>query len=451
MKVNPKRVRVIKDTPVAGGKCVVYWMSREQRANDNWALLYAQDISQQLNLPLIVIFILDTYKTEASQDHFNFMLKGLEQVSQQLGKLNIPFNLLNGSAITIIPQLIKNDYCAYLVTDFAPTNKNRHIKSQISQNIEIPFVEVDSHNIVPCFVASDKMEYGARTIRPKIHKHLREFLGQFPSVKPQKQKIEIKTKYITFKEAYDLVSKLPTYNQKYIVFPGEQNAFKTLENFIEKKLNNYEKNRNNPNYDNTSNLSAYLHFGQISSQRVALEVNKAKAVYKSKNAFLEELIVRKELSDNFCFYNKNYADFAGFANWAQKTLNEHRSDTREYLYSFHEFEKAKTHDNLWNAAQMEMVKTGKMRGYLRMYWAKKILEWSLNPEIALDTANKLNNKYELDGRDPNGYAGVAWAIGGTHDRPWFERDIYGTVRYMSYNGCKAKFDIQKYIETVQSI
>ena len=158
------------------------------------------------------------------------------------------------------------------------------------------------------------------------------------------------------------------------------------------------------------------------------------------------MIVRKELADNFCEFENNYDQFEGFHTWAQKTLNDHRNDEREYIYSPDRFEAADPHDLLWNAAQKQMKFKGKMHGYMRMYWAKKILEWSPYPELALQTANYLNDKYELDARDPNGYTGIAWSLGGVHDRPWFERSIYGKIRYMNYNGCRLKFEVKKYID-----
>jgi deoxyribodipyrimidine photo-lyase len=201
--------------------------------------------------------------------------------------------------------------------------------------------------------------------------------------------------------------------------------------------------------DGQSNLSPYLHFGQISAQRIALEVHKSDVPYRDREAFLEELIVRRELSDNYCLYNSDYDRVSGFPRWARESLQKHGKDRREYLYSTETFEQALTHDALWNAAQKEMVCRGKMHGYMRMYWAKKILEWSASPEMALETAIYLNDRYELDGRDPNGYAGIAWSIGGVHDRAWNERPVFGKVRYMSYNGCRGKFDINAYIRTIE--
>ncbi|MCF8265767.1 MAG: deoxyribodipyrimidine photolyase, partial [Melioribacteraceae bacterium] len=229
------------------------------------------------------------------------------------------------------------------------------------------------------------------------------------------------------------------------LIPGESTAKSILEKFINQKLESYNQHRNDPNLNALSNLSPYFHFGQISPQRVALAVSSVNNFPESKDAFLEELIVRRELSDNFCYYNSKYDSFEGFHDWAKKTLNEHREDKREFIYRLEQFENAETHDGLWNAAQIEVIKKGKMHGFMRMYWAKKILEWTESPEQALEFALYLNDKYQLDGRDPNGYVGVAWSIGGVHDRAWTERPVFGKIRFMNYNGCKRKFDIKSYI------
>jgi deoxyribodipyrimidine photo-lyase len=233
--------------------------------------------------------------------------------------------------------------------------------------------------------------------------------------------------------------------------PGQKAARKMLRHFIKQKLNAYEAQRNDPNLDALSILSPFLHFGQISAQRVALEVQKADIPEDDKAAFLEESIVRRELADNYCYYNEKYDNFRGFPDWARKSLDEHRKDKREYKYTLMQFEGGLTHDGLWNAAQMEMVKTGKMHGYMRMYWAKKILEWTKTPEEAQKIAIILNDKYELDGRDPNGYTGIAWSIGGVHDRAWFTRPVFGKVRYMSSGGARSKFDVDAYIDKVSQL
>ncbi|MBP1757643.1 MAG: Deoxyribodipyrimidine photo-lyase type, partial [Firmicutes bacterium] len=231
--------------------------------------------------------------------------------------------------------------------------------------------------------------------------------------------------------------------------------------------------RNDPNRPVTSRLSPYLHFGQISAQRVALEVQ-ARAAQAVEHAqrialevqtrddqpvelalgtaaadFLEELIVRRELADNFCFYNPHYDSYDGFPAWARQTLDRHRADPRAYRYSSEQLETGQTADNLWNAAQQELVRQGTMPGYLRMYWAKKLLEWCASPELAMQIAINFNDGYALDGRDPNGYTGIAWSIGGVHDRPWGERPVFGTIRFMSYDGCKRKFSIEDYVRKVK--
>ena len=227
--------------------------------------------------------------------------------------------------------------------------------------------------------------------------------------------------------------------------PGEKEALNSLNN-LNRRLINYDAQRNDPNLDKLSNMSPYFHYGHLSPQRVAFEIEKSELPLEDKDSFLEEMIVRRELADNFCHYEKNYDFFDGYHDWAKKTLNEHRDDERKYIYSPNQFEESQTHNDLWNAAQNEMKVKGKMHGFMRMYWAKKILEWSPDPETAHQTAIDLNDKYQIDGRDPNGYTGIAWSIGGIHDRAWFERPIFGKVRYMNYNGCKRKFDVKKYIE-----
>jgi deoxyribodipyrimidine photo-lyase len=315
----------------------------------------------------------------------------------------------------------------------------------VAKQITIPFYEVDAHNIVPCLYASNKLEFAAYTIRPKIHKALIEFMDEFPSLsKMSKSEISSdKIDWIKIEKSLRI-----NFDVKEVdwIKPGETEAFKTLNHFLKNKFENYHDLRNDPTKDYQSNLSPYLHFGQISAQRIAHDTEKFKGNPESKKVFLEELIVRRELSDNFCYFNINYDSFDGFHDWAKKSLNEHRKDEREFIYTLKQFESANTHEDLWNAAQKELISTGKMHGYMRMYWAKKILEWSTSPEEALRIAVYLNDKYELDGRDPNGYTGIAWSIGGVHDRAWFERPVYGKIRYMNRNGAANKFDVNTYIK-----
>jgi deoxyribodipyrimidine photo-lyase len=374
------------------------------------------------------------------------MLKGLQSLQRKLTERNIPFYLLPGSPEEEIPKLIKDHGARILITDFDPLRIKRQWKKALTDRIDAPFYEVDAHNIVPCWIASPKKEYGAYTLRPKIKAAVPEYLEDFPALRSHPIAWQGAVKKAGWNDVRRTLQVDRTVPEVDWIRPGEEAARDVLHDFIEKKLPLYNDRRNDPTEDGQSNLSPYLHFGQISAQRVALEVRRSKVQPQSKESFLEELIVRRELSDNFCFYEDTYDRFEGFPNWAKKTLNDHRKDRRAYLYSPEDFENARTHDELWNAAQREMVQRGKMHGYMRMYWGKKILEWTKSPEEALEIALYLNDRYELDGRESSGYVGIAWCIGGVHDRAWPERPVFGKIRYMSYNGCKSKFNVRTYIE-----
>lgn len=441
--MNDKRIRLLQNGLESSGP-VVYWMSRDQRVYDNWALLFAQKLAVEKKKELVVVFYLVPEFLGATIRQYDFMIKGLMEVEKELKRFNIPFFMLLGEPSIKIPKFIKETNAGILVSDFDPLKIKRKWKGEVAKKINIPFYEVDAHNIVPCFYVSKKQEFGAYTIRPKIHKNLPEFLDECPKLKKMKGSNSFSFTKIDWKKVYSSLKVDKNVKPVDWIKPGEKAAHKTLKNFIEDKFDKYAELRNDPNADVLSNLSPYLHFGQISAQRVALIVNGLND-QPSAESFLEELIVRRELSDNFCYYNSSYDSFNGFPDWAKKTLNDHKKDEREFVYSLKKFEEAKSHEDLWNAAQNELKNTGKLHGYMRMYWAKKILEWSKSPEEALRIAIYLNDKYELDGRDPNGYVGCAWAIGGVHDRAWTERPVYGKIRYMNRNGAKRKFDIEKYI------
>lgn len=440
--MNPKRLRILQEGINKSGP-VVYWMQRDQRAHDNWALLYAQQKAIEQKEQLYVVFNLVPNFLEATIRQYGFMLKGLQEVETELSKYNIPFVITTGDAGEEIPRFLESINASLLVADFNPLKIVRRWKKSVADKIKIPFHEVDAHNIVPCLHVSDKQEFAAYTIRPKIKKLLHEFLDEFPPL--QKMKSNVSTEKINWSNLYKSLNINNNVKEVDWLIPGEAAAHKILQQFITEKFARYGTERNIPTNDTQSNLSPYFHFGQISPQRVALAIQPLTEHAESHKAFLEEMIIRRELSDNFCYFNKNYDSFDGFPEWAKDSLNIHRKDKRDFIYSLEEFESARTHDDLWNAAQMEMVNKGKMHGYMRMYWAKKILEWTKSPEDAIRIAIYLNDKYELDGRDPNGYTGIAWSIGGVHDRPWFERPVYGKIRYMNYNGCAKKFDVNKYI------
>jgi len=465
LETDRNRIEKLNHKPVGAGP-VIYWMSRDQRVRDNWALLYAQQLALENKQPLVVIFCLVPEFLGAALRQYRFMLKGLAEVEKDLKELGIGFFLLTGKPGQEIPRFCRDMQAGALVGDFSPLRINLSWKTEVAEKLSFAFFEVDTHNIVPCRLASAKQEYAAYTFRPKINKLLPAFLTDIPPVKPHPYPcsgLESRLNnglgtagFTDWAAAENTLAVDRTVSEWTGFLPGEKAGREVMEQFITNRLEGYERGRNDPSKAGQSNLSPYLHFGQLSAQRVAYELNRyagenaGDPLKTSKEAFLEELVVRRELSDNFCFYNKDYDNTAGFPRWARESLNAHRNDAREYLYSLQDFEQTRTHDQLWNAAQNEMAVTGKMHGYMRMYWAKKILEWTESPEQALDYAIHLNDKYSLDGRDPNGYSGIAWSIGGVHDRAWGERPIFGKIRYMSYKGSKSKFNIEQYLAKVRA-
>lgn len=444
--VDPRRTRALNDRPEQSGP-VLYWMDRERRAADNWALLYAEERARVNQVPLVVVYALPKTFLDATWRSYAVLIKGLQETAHELKERGISLVFRIGEPDEVVSELVKEVGVGLLVTDFSPLRVPRAWRTKLARMLTCAFVEVDARNIVPCWIASPKLEFAARTIRPKIHALLPTFLTPFPR-RSSESLTRLKTvpRSDTW-EAVEAQVEVDRSVQPVEWFePGEAAAEKALRAFIKSRLVGYDKGRNDPNQDAQSGLSPYLHYGHLSAQRVALEVQKAIVPSHDKDAFLEELIVRRELSDNFCLYQPHYDSTEGFPDWAKKTLDAHRKDAREYIYSYHAFEQAKTHDSLWNAAQQQMLQTGKMHGYLRMYWAKKILEWTKAPEDAMKIAIKLNDRYELDGRDSNGYTGIAWSIGGVHDRPWFNRTIFGAIRFMSASGAKGKFDVDAYIK-----
>ena len=445
-----ERVRMLNNKNRGQGP-ILYWMSRDQRVWDNWALLHAQELALEQRVPLGVVFCLVPDFLKATIRQYDFMLRGLEEIEKELAENNISFALLTGSPEIEIPKHVRRLHAGALVADFDPLKIKRQWKKRIFPMLDIPLYEVDSHNVIPCWVASPKQEFAAYTFRPKVKRQIEDFLDSFPPLKKHPftwRPHSKRSRWDAARKSLKVDTSVPAVDW---IEPGEKAARKMLRRFIGKKLSAYDAQRNDPNSDALSHLSPYLHFGQLSPQRVALEVRKADVPENSREAFLEELIVRRELADNYCYYNDNYDNFRGFADWAKRSLNEHRKDKREYTYTRVQFEKGLTHDALWNAAQLEMVKTGKMHGYMRMYWAKKILEWTNEPEEAQKIAIALNDKYELDGRDPNGYTGIAWSIGGVHDRAWFSRPVFGKVRTMSFGGARTKFDVEGYMAKVKRL
>ena len=431
-------------------KGILYWMSRDQRVQDNWSLLYAQKIALKQEVPLHVCFCLLPTHLGATYRHYYFMLEGLKEVERELKELNIPFHLMIGPAGLRVPEFVRQHQIGGLITDFSPLRVARtwldDIKKAMPPNV--PIVQVDAHNIVPCWHASDKLEYAARTIRNKINSKLDEFLTEFPPLVNHKPNGSLKEwpNAVDWTKCYDSLKCDTNVKKVDWAAPGYTAGIEMLDSFIKQRLRIYDDERNEPNKNALSNLSPWYHFGQISVQRCILEVKKYSSKHsKSVQAYMEETIVRRELADNFCYYQPNYDNFEGAYDWAKQTLTLHTKDKRQHLYTLDDLDNFRTHDRLWNAAQIQMRVEGKMHGFLRMYWAKKILEWTESPQQALEFSIYLNDRYQLDGRDSAGYVGCMWSICGIHDQGWAERPVYGKIRCMTYDGCKRKFDVDSFV------
>ena len=446
------RVTVRKPgAPNPEGQCVVYWMQRAQRALDNPALDVAVELGNELGKPVIAFLAPVPFYPHANLRHYHFLAAGIPDLEEGLSKRNVGF------VLRTYPDHSLAKFCeqvrpAIVIGDENPLRETERWRVRAAQLLKVPFWTVDADVVVPSQMLG-KEHYGARTIRPRIHELLPQFL--VPTKVVSARITWNKPRTLHFLSAHENL--IANWALDRSVSPienlqgGTGNALRTLADFIDHRLPDYPKHRNHPELSGTSHLSAYLHFGHIGPLTVAHAVHAASAPPAAKQAFLEQLIVRRELSVNFVRYNSHYDSFECLEPWADRSFAQHSGDHRPIIYSDEQLDRAETHDPLWNAAQKQMLLTGWMHNYMRMYWAKKILEWSPSVATAYHRAVWLNDRYELDGRDPNGYAGIAWAIVGKHDRPWFERPIFGHVRYMSLASTGRKFESKSYIAQIDSL
>ena len=447
------RIRKINDKSQTPGNYILYWMQASQRAELNYALDYAIAKANKSHLPLLVVFGLSDAYPEANLRHYRFMLEGLQDVYSSLTAQGIKFILRFGHPPNVALDLSED--AAAVICDRGYLRHQKAWRQQVAENAPCAVFEVESDAVVPVSAVSEKAEYAARTIRPRIMRKLGLFMNLYhhPPVAHDSGDLEIAGENIEDIDALLAKMKLDISVPAVSKFfkGGTLEAKRRLKQFIDQKLDYYSKNRNQPQTDYTSVMSPYLHFGQISPLYLALEIEKAETGSEDdRNSYLEELIIRRELAINFVNYTPDYDSFSNLPDWARITLKEHEADAREYIYTGEQLEAARTHDSYWNAAMKEMLHTGYMHNYMRMYWGKKVLEWMESPREAYETLLYLNNKYFLDGRDPNSYAGVAW-IFGKHDRAWFQRSIFGKVRYMAASGLERKCDIKGYVRKVDEI
>ena len=451
-RINERVVQLNDAAPNTNARYVLYWMQMYKRTSHNHALTFAIRCANEQNLPLVVYEGLKYYYPWASDRIHTFILEGVEEKRREFERLGIRYIFYlqknESSPKQTVARLARD--AALIVTDDYPCFIIPEHNRRIAERATVPVYAVDSNGVVPMSKFENE-EYAAYTIRPKIKKLLPSYLKAFAedavSTDGSKLEVDCPETLATIDGINKLVAECDIDHdvKPSLVYKGGTiNGRTRLKKFVDEILPDYATARNKPDRDGASRLSSYLHFGFLSPLEIALAVQNSAAPPESKDAYLEELIVRRELSFNFTRRNPNHDSLASLPAWVQKTMREHIDDVRQFTYTLEELENAKTHDELWNAAQREMVVTGEIHNYVRMLWGKNVIAWSRTYEEAFAALEHLNNKYCLDGRGPNSYAGILWCFG-KHDRPWMERPVFGTIRYMTTGSTRKKFDSKKYI------
>ena len=444
--IHSERIHPLNAMSLQHGQYVLYWMQASQRAEFNHALEFAIREANRLKLPLVVVFGLTAEYPEANQRHYAFMLEGLRETQRALQRRGVQLVVQLGEPDKAVIGMAGN--AALVVTDRGYTAIQGLWRRRVARTCPCRAIQVEADAVVPVEVASGKAEYAARTLRPKIHEHLGKYLVPLEATPLKRGSLTMELNSLNLEDVEAVLIRLQldrSVPRVSAFMGGTVQAKRLLRAFIKTGLKDYSDRHSDPSADVQSNQSPYLHFGQISPVYVGLKILAASdQLRNSKEAYLEQLVVRRELACNFVRYCSNYRSFRCLPNWAIGSLRKHQRDKRPLSYTLGQLECAETDDPYWNAAMHEMLSTGKMHNYMRMYWGKKILEWCRSPRTAFRWAMYLNNKYFLDGRDPNSWANVAWCFG-LHDRPWGERPVFGIVRYMNAAGLERKFDMKGYV------
>lgn len=447
--VDPDRIIELNDKEVGPGRYVLYWMQASVRTRENHALEHAVRLANDIERPLLVAFGIDPAYSESTPRTLRFLADGLADVATGLGRRSIPFVVRKGPPDEMASELASD--AAALVVDRNYLGDPRRWRAELATAADVPVVEVESNVVVPVEVASDKREWAARTIRPKIHEHLDRFLTELTttaldnSASPDVDGLDAADPEALLAEiGIDVDGSSPRFRG------GERQAHATLRRFVDDGLAQYDEAGTSVMGDFSSHLSMYLHYGHIAPTTIVRTVRDAARNRASTETFVEELVVRRELAHNFVWYEPDYDKYSALPDWAKTTLAEHRDDERDAVYTRAELEAANTHDRYWNAAMQEMKATGYLHNRLRMYWGKRIIEWTNTPEYAHRVTLDLNNRYFLDGRDPNSYANVGWLFG-LHDQAFAERPVIGKVRPMTASGLERKIDTGAYLEFVDGL
>ena len=435
--------------PRKDGACVVYWMQRAMRVVDNPALDVAIEAGNLLDLPVVVYFQVIPNYPNANLRHYRFLQQGLRDASEDASARGVGFVVRRPPAT--LEEFLEEVQAALVIGDEDPRREPERWRAVLAKRLRLPYWSVDADVVVPSRLFGRSFVL-LHHFRPHLKAELPKYLVAPSRIEPLfAWKPSKAPRSISLAE--DITAGFTKLDRS--VGPvdsftgGTHSALRRLKEFVNLELKDYEQTRNHPETRGTSRLSPYLHFGNIGPLTIALAVMRAVAEGKASAAagdkYLEQLIGWRELAVLFVHHEPNYDNWECAAPWACKSLIEHAGDARPHRYTLQQLERGETGDELWNAAQQEMVVTGWMHNYMRMYWAKKILEWAPDPATAFDWAVLLNDRYQLDGRDPNGYAGIAWAIVGKLDRPWFNRPVFGLVRPMTGTSISRKFDARAYI------
>lgn len=456
IQVN-ERVRLLNDKSANNeGKYILYWMQMFKRTTHNHALNFAIREANLRKIPLIVYEGLKYYYPWASDRIHTFILEGVEEKRAEFEKLGIRYLFYlqqdENSPKNTVAELA-TDACLIVTDDFPCFIIPKH-NERIAEKANIPVYAIDSNGVIP-LSKFDKEQYAAYTIRPRIKRMLPDYLKceEDEKIVVRADNLQVNCPDTKVKNIAELVKNCAidhSVKPSPIYHGGSLNAQKRLKYFIKNIFPNYAETRNECSVDGSSRLSPYLHFGYLSVYEIVEAVENADVQKESKEAFLEELIVRRELAYNFTKFNDKYDSLECLPNWTQESMRKHANDTRDRIYTIEQLENYKTHDEIWNAAQRELVETGGMHNYVRMLWGKNVIGWTKSYEEAFAILEDFNNKYALDGRNPNSYAGILWCFG-KHDRPWFERNVFGTIRYMTSGSSGKKFNSKKYIEWTKGL
>lgn len=460
------RVRIVREgTPRLDGCYVLYWMQMAMRTTENHALESAVRAANQLDLPLLVYQGLNPDYPGANDRVHTFILESARDVARDLAARGIPYRFhlrsKRSGEEAVAAQLALDAACAF-VDDFPAFILPRVTEGFVRRTADsaMPITAVDSNGLVPLAEIPDR-QYAAHTIRPRLHARIPDHLVALPESSltrrhvpalPVPEDLFVDLASMDDAGLADLVAECEIDHSvlpSLVYAGGSGQARARLDRFLDSGLAGYAQASRDPGRAATSSLSPYLHFGCISSLEIVRAALAAEGDAESTDAFLEQVVVRRELAYNFCRYTPvdEHTTLDALPDWARATLEEHASDERQYLYSPEELEAAATHDEVWNAAQRELVSTGTFHGYLRMLWGKNVIRWTRSYREAQDFMVRMHHKYALDGRNPNTYASILWCYG-LHDRAFQQTPVLGKLRPLKSSATRRKFDLDPYFERV---